>query len=158
MTKRKKIVCKFDKALELSQPIVLEGHKGRLDFIKVISDEKIISGSWDGIREWSVADQSGKIVRENQDDLSLISMLPDGKIALGVWEDHTIRVWDLTKKEGEPGYSQTLRGHEGQITGFTQFDDGRLVSASLDGTIRVWDLSKDPSDFGFVFRLSLIHI
>ena len=57
MAKRKKIVCKFDKALEVSRPIVLEGHKGRLDFVKVLPNDTIISGSWDGVRKWNIVDQ-----------------------------------------------------------------------------------------------------
>lgn len=150
MTKKRKIVCKFDRALELSQEIVLSGHQGRLDFVKVLPGDKIISGSWDGVREWSVADQSGKILRENKDDLSHIALLPDGKIALGVWADSTIRIWNLTKKEGEDGYSQTLSGHTKNVTGFGQLSDGRIISGSLDGTIRVWDTTKDESEPGFM--------
>jgi WD40 repeat protein len=150
MTKRKKIICKFERAVEIAQPIILKGHQGRLDFIKVLDQNTIISGSWDGVREWNIANQSGRILRENKGDLSCIVRLSDGRIALAGWEDHTIRIWDLTKKAGEPGCCQILRGHYKQVTGFAQFDDGRVVSASLDGTIRVWNLSKDPSDFGFV--------
>jgi WD40 repeat protein len=150
VVKRKKVMCAFKRAVEIARPIVLAGHQGRLDFVKVIDQNTIISGSWDGVREWNIADQSGRILRENKADLSCIVRLSDGRIALASWEDHTIRIWDLKKKAGEPGCCQILRGHYKQVTGFAQFDDGRIVSASLDGTIRVWDLSKDPSDFGFV--------
>ncbi|KAK2381891.1 phospholipase A-2-activating protein [Trifolium repens] len=58
--------------------------------------------------------------------------LPHGGVASGGM-DTLVLVWDLNTGEKV----QTLKGHQLQVTGIA-FDDGDLVSSSIDSTLRRW--------------------
>jgi len=61
----------------------------------------------------------------------------DGKTALSVSEDHTMRIWNL-----DTGQSEVLLGHSGPIKDCSLSVDGRLaLSASFDKTLRLWDIN-----------------
>ncbi|KAJ3090568.1 hypothetical protein HK102_003327 [Quaeritorhiza haematococci] len=49
--------------------------------------------------------------------------------------DHTIRLWNLETNQ----CIRVLEGHTRCVRG-VQFDDTKIVSASMDGTIRIWNL------------------
>ncbi|KAL6209650.1 hypothetical protein ACLB2K_020590 [Fragaria x ananassa] len=57
---------------------------------------------------------------------------PEGRVVSGAL-DTMVLVWDL--KTGE--MVQTLKGHQLQVTGVA-FDDGDIVSSSLDNTLKRW--------------------
>ena len=75
----------------------------------------------------------------DQLDARITGDLPDGRRAVSVSGDETLRVWDL-----ETGDElEVVRGHEGPILGVAVSADGRqAASAGLDGTIRLWDLEN----------------
>ena len=63
-----------------------------------------------------------------------VSVLPDGKIVSGSYDD-TVRVWDTATGE----LVQTLEGHGGTVMCVSVLPDGKIVSGSYDKTVRVWD-------------------
>lgn len=66
--------------------------------------------------------------------VSLLAVLPDGKLAFGSY-DNTIRIWDP-----EIGHcTAVLKGHDGHVTSLAVMVDGSLASSSDDKTIRVWN-------------------
>jgi WD40 repeat protein len=66
-----------------------------------------------------------------------VAVSSDGRRAVSVSEDKTLKVWDL-----ETGHElRTLEGHSEQVYGVAVGLDGRrAVSASGDHTLKVWDL------------------
>ena len=68
-----------------------------------------------------------------------IGVLPDGRVLSGSL-DKTIKVWDLTKPNGEQ-CAHTLTGHTDWVRCIGILD-GRVLSGSSDKTIKVWDLTK----------------
>ena len=65
-------------------------------------------------------------------------MLPDGSV-LSWGGDGTLRVWDLTTREG-----RVLTSH-GSVRGALVLSDGSMLSWGDDGTLRVWDLTTRES-------------
>ena len=73
-----------------------------------------------------------------------IGVLPDGRVVSGS-DDKTIKVWDLTKPNGEQ-CTHTLTGHTSWVQCIGVLPDGRVLSGSADGTIKVWDLTKPDGE------------
>ncbi len=63
----------------------------------------------------------------------------DGKKAVSVSDDNTLKVWDL-----ESGQEiQTLRGHTDWVNFVVVTSDGKkALSESTDKTLKVWDLES----------------
>ena len=66
-----------------------------------------------------------------------VAVTADGKRAVSVSRDKTLKVWDL-----ETGRAlRTMQGHSSQVNSVAVTADGkRAVSASADTTLKVWDL------------------
>ncbi len=54
---------------------------------------------------------------------------------------------DMTASEWDPAtwtLSRVLRDHYGAVCSVTALDDGRVLTASLDGKLKVWEAHKAP--------------
>jgi WD40 repeat protein len=56
-------------------------------------------------------------------------------------KDKSIVVW-RTDKDNLYIYSQTLKGHKGDVTSLIQLRDGNFASSSADHTIKIWKDKK----------------
>lgn len=71
---------------------------------------------------------------------------------LSASRDHTIIVWQLTRKEGEYGYAKrSLHGHSHFVQDVVISSDGQFaLSASWDGTLRLWDINTGVTTRRFI--------
>lgn len=66
-----------------------------------------------------------------------VAITPDGKRAVSVSYDYTVKVWDLETG----GAVRTLEGHSDWVNAVSMTTDGkRAISASDDYTLKIWDL------------------
>ncbi len=83
-------------------------------------------------------------VKEIQEDpqITVWRLTPDGRRALSGGHDGIVRLWDLRSDNHRSGVCiRKLEGHSGWITAMEVSADGRLaVSAAGDSTLRAWNL------------------
>ena len=73
------------------------------------------------------------------DQVLALTVGADGARAVSGSMDQSLRVWDLTRRQG----IAVLTGHQGPVTGVAVTRDGRFAtSGSWDRTVRVWDLAS----------------
>jgi WD40 repeat protein len=82
------------------------------------------------------------VLEGHTDWVTAVAVTPDGRRAVSVSDDQTLRVWDLESGQAV----RTLEGHASLVMGVAVTPDGgRAVSASHDRTLRVWDLESGQS-------------
>ena len=113
----------------------LDGHTGRIAEVRMLSEERMLSWSWNAVRLWD--QQKGVLVATlggHTDRIGGVQALSDGHL-LSWSDDRTLRLWD-----GQTGAPLALlEGHIDAVKGGRQLSDGRLLSWSADGTVRLWD-------------------
>ena len=78
-----------------------------------------------------------KTLEGHTECVTVVSITPDGHVAVSGSDDKTLRVWDLDTGQ----CIRTLEGHTGKVGAVSITPDGRIaVSGSFDHTVRVWDL------------------
>lgn len=125
----------------------LRGHTESIQSLLVV-DNKIVSGSKDGIRVWNMDTMKQIGHLQGHADFAECFAVVNGNIVSGGW-DTTIRVWDLTamKQIGESLTSHTSRVHELAVIG------NKIVSGSMDGTVQLWNITagRDSLQAGYIF-------
>lgn len=84
-----------------------------------------------------------------------LALIPNSKCLVssrGQFDDHQIRVWELSNYSNY----KTFEGHEGYIRGLIVDESNRIVSASEDRYLKVWDV-KTSECINSYFHNSKIH-
>jgi WD40 repeat protein len=129
-----------------------EGHSRPVTSIAVAPDGKTaLSGSADGtLRLWDLA--SGRKIKTfewhsegnregliyHSEAITSVAFAPDGKTALSVGGDSTLRLWDLASGRE----IRKFQGHLDTVNSVAFAPDGKTaLSGSDDKTLRLWDLT-----------------
>lgn len=144
-------VCGCDHTLKLLDPVtyqtlfILREHNGTIERCYQLSDQKIITCSYDNtLKIWDLGAEVKCILTLSGHTGAVCDcvILPDGKIA-SCSSDYTIKIWDINIRSRENNESlqciATLKGHESSVYRVCVIDQ-QLVSGSNDGMIRTWDL------------------
>jgi WD40 repeat protein len=130
-----------------------EGHSRPVTSIAVAPDGKTaLSGSADGtLRLWDLA--SGREIKTfewhseglregliyHSEAITSVAFAPDGKTALSVGGDSTLRLWDLASGRE----IRKFQGHLDTVNSVAFAPDGKTaLSGSDDKTLRLWDLTS----------------
>ena len=68
-------------------------------------------------------------------------------------KDHYIIVW-RTDNTNSYVYSQTLKGHNGNITSVIQLRDGNFASSSVDHTVKIWKEKKQENYNNIMYEMA----
>ncbi|CDR43922.1 CYFA0S13e00606g1_1 [Cyberlindnera fabianii] len=153
---------------------VFRGHTSTIRCMDIVTDDEgqrfIVTGSRDNtLHVWKLpdADDDGSDFDENAAEnpyfvtvlrghtQSVRAVTGHGNIIVSGSYDHTVRVWDLKKRETV----HVLTGHTDRIYS-TVFDlkRNRCISASMDSTIKVWDLSTGECIANLTKHTSLVGL
>jgi len=88
--------------------------------------------------------------------MGTLAVLPNGRLVSDSY-DKTLKVWDLSKDEGERCIA-TLTGNTSWVNTITALPDGRVVSGADDKTLKVWDLNKPKGDECIAQQLSKLKL
>lgn len=105
---------------------VLNTYKPSRPWLRILSDTMVSSG--------------GPLIRTLVGHTNVLgcALSEDGKVALSVSEDHTMRIWNL-----DTGQSQVLLGHTGPVSDCSLSADASLaLSSSHDQTLRLWEINE----------------
>ncbi|MGE0009555.1 MAG: hypothetical protein AB7F19_03355 [Candidatus Babeliales bacterium] len=115
---------------------VCNGHTGVVRSVCVSSDNKIVSGSYDGtVRVWDMAGNQLSVCNGYTGSVISVCVTPDNKIVSGS-RDGTVRVWDMAGNQ-----LSVCNGHTNRVTSVCVTPDNKIVSGSVDDTVRVWDMA-----------------
>ncbi|MDF5728027.1 MAG: hypothetical protein PUP92_08295 [Rhizonema sp. PD38] len=121
----------------------ITGHRGLLDAVTVAPDgEYFVSASKTEIKAWSVA--NGKELfafPAYGDDVTDLTITPDGQYLVIALRDVMIKVWCLKSKQEW----LTLTGHKSAVLAVATTSKGYLISGSTDETLNIWDLQQGTS-------------
>jgi WD40 repeat protein len=92
---------------------------------------------------WSgLASPGGNLLRTldgHANSVAVVTLSPDGKIAISGSADRALRVWDVNSGE----LLRTLEGHADSVSAVALAADGKtVVSGSFDDTLKVWDVAS----------------
>lgn len=72
----------------------------------------------------------------HEGDAYCVAFSPNGKRLASAGKDGTVRLWDLSSKQG----IKIFRGHQAEVNTVAFVSERQLASASDDGTVRLWDV------------------
>ena len=139
----------------------LVGHEKSVCTMIKISEDKIVSGSYDNlIKIWDINSHSCEYTLYGHDTtVFVVLLLQDGKLASGSGSrDRALKIWDLENKRCHC----TLVGHKREIRCMSQMSNGWLLTGSVDKTVKVWNVKRKcciqtlVSHFDAVYSLCII--
>ncbi|MFC1634820.1 DUF4062 domain-containing protein [Planctomycetota bacterium] len=120
-----------------SGPLVrtLEGHTSSVTSLLSVSDDFIVSGSWDHtLKVWDLTKgQCLRTLKGHSDRVCFLQLTSDGRIVSGS-NDGTLKVWDF-----QSGQCLCTIESLTKISSLSLDSKNRLVSGSEDGKVKVWD-------------------
>lgn len=104
-----------------------------IKYLEILSDGNIACIFWDSSLRLlnPLTNNFDKILSQHKSDIYCFSVLYDGCIVTGSWDD-TIIIWNRDTYK-------ILKGHSGFISCLAILLDVRIISGSYDRTLRIWD-------------------
>lgn len=123
---------------------IFKGHKDRITSLSAcFGGQMMLSTGADGqLRIWET--ESGQCLHvffdENYGSANSVSLEPEERFALVCYEDGTIIMWDIEKRQN----ITKLSGYTDELVSISLGADGTsAVAGAIDGTICFWSLEKD---------------
>ncbi|KAG2078495.1 WD40 repeat-like protein [Suillus decipiens] len=132
---------------------------GIRDILRLPSEQRIISYSWDGsFRVWDLERgiQVGEEWKDRDRKVSGMAISPDGKkVATGGSWDGAVKLWNIDTGK----VTKTLMTwHTAEVKSVCWSPDGgRVVSGSFDRTFRVWDVESGETIIGPINTGQHVH-
>lgn len=92
-------------------------------------------------REILIYPRTNDPLRRHENDVTAVTITPDGQTIISGSRDKTVRLWNLQ----DDSINQTLVGHKDDVTAVAISPDGQtIISGSSDNTVRLWDMKDNP--------------
>ncbi|KKQ33044.1 MAG: WD-40 repeat protein [candidate division TM6 bacterium GW2011_GWF2_37_49] len=132
---------KAPKKLTFKKLYTLKGHVDVVQFLKILKDEVLISGSADTtMRAWSMEGTCIKKLYNSRGWINKIIELSDGRIACGA-NGGGINIWNMEKNSYITLPNLKKENYYGNSV--IQLANGNLAFSTWKGDINVWDIEKD---------------
>ena len=119
----------------------LKGHVDVVQFLKILKDEVLISGSADTtMQAWDMEGACTKKLYNSSGWINKIIELTDGRVACGA-NGGGINIWDIEKNFSTSLPNLTKEGCYGNSV--IQLINGNLAFSTWKGDINIWDIEKD---------------
>ena len=124
-----------------------------------ISNETIVSGSWDKtLQIWSINTGHTQRTINTESNVRALQLLNNGiHVASGLYNGK-ISIYNLN----DISLTSTLLGHTSEVNDLILINESLLASSSYDKSIRIWDLTTNKENFilnghsSYVYGLKLL--
>jgi len=134
-TKKRKV-----KVLNQKPQISLTGHKQVVTTVEWISNQEVVSGSWDfNICFWDILSGINTDTKHGNKPITDLSYSPETGILLSAHTDNIIRLWD--KRINNIETNSFFSSHRLWVSS-VQFHPSKpnyFISGSYDRTVKIWD-------------------
>jgi len=118
----------------------LTGHKQVVTGVSWISNDEVVSGSWDfNICFWDLPSGLNTETKHGNKPITSLSRSPQTEMILTSHTDPTIRMWDKRTDKLESCLSFTSHTNWVSCVKFHPTQPHFFVSGSYDNTIKLWD-------------------
>ena len=117
----------------------LQGHNGWIYSLTLMSDGRLVSGSYDKTMIiWNLETKVKEItIHGHSQAIQSLMCIEGDRIVSASW-DKSIRIWNIEKKS----YKEiaTLVGHSNEVLCLCDIGNGKIASGSDDSLIKIWDV------------------
>jgi len=122
------------------------GHKNWITCLKVISNDRFITGSWENRNSLKIWNSDTCECLKTMDFHSWITCIKIGKKTFATASnDASIKILDINSLE----CIATLLGHRKAVKCLKFYQDDKLLSGSCDGSIKLWCITNSACIFTF---------
>jgi len=140
-SKKKRKLDKVD-CKDLTAVATFDGHTQCVSSVVWISENRIISGSWDhSIKQWDITNGAAIDTLHGNKVIYGLSFNNQIKLIASAHADKTVRLWDLRSNDAAL-VLKSFTSHKEWVTSVAWHPntDHLLVSGSHDGTVKLWDI------------------
>jgi WD domain, G-beta repeat len=145
------------KKLDPSYPADIVDNKAETKAMAISADGKLVALLSDGNLCTYSGEQHTNADKKKLDDGSAGTcfMSPDGKFIITNYDDHTLKIWNVSSGESSPG----LKGHTGEVLAAAFGKDGQtFITGGKDSLAIVWKGSQPLKQLKFPARIRAIAL